>query len=121
MRDDFRNLIKNKMLNVLLGLNEFETKKYRMGCNLYKKVRDNNFIVDDEDWYIENGFKEEYMLWDDLINNTLKIYVGVIILYDSELIKFYDEVVDEWNNNILMKEEEEGYYWNEVKRKWIEE
>jgi hypothetical protein len=119
MRNDFRDLIKKKMLNVLLGLNEFETEKYRIGCNLYKKVRDSNFIVDDEDWYIENGFREEYILWDDLINKTLKIYVDIIIFYDSELVKIYDEVVDEWNKNILMKEEE-GYYWNEVKRKWIE-
>jgi hypothetical protein len=51
--------------------------------------------------------------------NTLKIYVDIIIFYESELIKIYDEVVEEWNKNILMKEEE-GYYWNEVKRKWIE-
>jgi hypothetical protein len=119
MNNGFEKLIKKKMLDILLGLNEFETKKYKVGCKLYKKVRDNNFIIDDEDWYIDNGFREEYILWDNLINNTLKIYVDTIIFFDSELIKIYDEVVDEWNKNILIKEEE-NYYWNEVKRKWIE-
>jgi hypothetical protein len=89
--------------------------------NIGYELEDGDKLVDGYRW---SSIEEKFIKIDYLekcrIYNLWNLFIGE---YESELddrgkefkLKTFEEL-----KNIELKEEEEGYYWNEMKRKWIE-
>ncbi len=112
-----------------------ESKYYlekRIGEYYRERIKNIGYELEDGDklvdGYVWSSIKEKFIKIDYLGKYRMYKWWNLFIgEYESELddrgkefkLKTFEEIKEDLKK-IELKKEEEGYYWNEVKRKWIE-